>query len=441
MGAKQMTQISKISNQARLDSKGSAFQFVLADLLFLILIGAIIAFAFASKWTTSTMFCLAIVFGGIVGATFVSLVFKYKRPGTVGVWFFLAAILFSFVSFLAAAMILFMHCVAAIGFSLMPKRWITAKLLTRVSMACVATTMLLSNGIEPSRLQNLRQAQAEYPIVDLSDRLYEQGIRNAVNSPEQEIAVSNKVNMRLSENESFAAAGRYWRLDALEKIHEQKYEEFVRSVGFGAVRMMSFSIYQIKTPEIPTITFDIELAEYDLEANNEQDAISWAEHLRVAELAQHDSFKNYHNAGEADFLHPATFGFIKSPQKAAGFLPHAFHFPLGRLHSGQDRNKTWRLEKLELISLMRFDKPRAYVLDHLPRMDHLSSEDIPTRALTEFESAALADLQTQKDIVIREATDHLRMLGSLRAGKQCMNCHSVKRGELLGAFTYEFAWK
>jgi len=28
------------------------------------------------------------------------------------------------------------------------------------------------------------------------------------------------------------------------------------------------------------------------------------------------------------------------------------------------------------------------------------------------------------------------MLGSLRAAKQCLECHTAKRGDLLGAFSY-----
>jgi len=36
-----------------------------------------------------------------------------------------------------------------------------------------------------------------------------------------------------------------------------------------------------------------------------------------------------------------------------------------------------------------------------------------------------------------DAPNRIRMVGSLRAGKDCMECHSVRRGELLGAFSYE----
>ena len=48
-------------------------------------------------------------------------------------------------------------------------------------------------------------------------------------------------------------------------------------------------------------------------------------------------------------------------------------------------------------------------------------------------------LRSDEDIVIGAATQRIRMLGSLRAAKQCLDCHTVQRGELLGALTYELA--
>ena len=77
-----------------------------------------------------------------------------------------------------------------------------------------------------------------------------------------------------------------------------------------------------------------------------------------------------------------------------------------------------------------------YVLDHLPRMDQLSSDNAPTRPLDAFEIAALEQLRTKEDVVVEHKGDQYRMLGSLRAAKQCLDCHSVQRGELLGAFSY-----
>jgi hypothetical protein len=40
------------------------------------------------------------------------------------------------------------------------------------------------------------------------------------------------------------------------------------------------------------------------------------------------------------------------------------------------------------------------------------------------------------DVVVKKDGDNYGMLGSLRAAKQCLECHSVERGELLGAFSY-----
>jgi len=39
--------------------------------------------------------------------------------------------------------------------------------------------------------------------------------------------------------------------------------------------------------------------------------------------------------------------------------------------------------------------------------------------------------------MIDDSADRIRMVGSLRAAKNCLDCHSVQRGELLGAQTYE----
>ena len=59
-----------------------------------------------------------------------------------------------------------------------------------------------------------------------------------------------------------------------------------------------------------------------------------------------------------------------------------------------------------------------------------------TRPLDEFESAALPVLERGEDLVKEVKENELRVLGSIRAMKQCLTCHDVQRGDLLGAFTY-----
>jgi hypothetical protein len=40
-------------------------------------------------------------------------------------------------------------------------------------------------------------------------------------------------------------------------------------------------------------------------------------------------------------------------------------------------------------------------------------------------------------VVTEATTNHIRILGALRASQQCLECHQVRRGDLLGAFSYD----
>ena len=61
---------------------------------------------------------------------------------------------------------------------------------------------------------------------------------------------------------------------------------------------------------------------------------------------------------------------------------------------------------------------------------------VPTRALDRFESAGLEALRRGEDIVVGSRPKTLRMLGSIRSGKQCVQCLGSERGDLLGAYSY-----
>ena len=142
-----------------------------------------------------------------------------------------------------------------------------------------------------------------------------------------------------------------------------------------------------------------------------------------------NTVEHLHRASELDFLDPESFGgLIDAPSKVAGFVEHALHYPPSASLEDPDM---WTIERLELVSLLKFDEPRVYVLDHLPRMDQLIADNVETRPLDEFESQALQKLQTEEDVVVTHAGARYRMLGSLRAANQCLNCHSAQRGDLL----------
>lgn len=68
--------------------------------------------------------------------------------------------------------------------------------------------------------------------------------------------------------------------------------------------------------------------------------------------------------------------------------------------------------------------------------------DAPTRALAPFETRALAALNTGEDVVTEQpSADVLQMVGAIRAARQCLECHQVQRGALLGAFSYELRYR
>jgi hypothetical protein len=123
----------------------------------------------------------------------------------------------------------------------------------------------------------------------------------------------------------------------------------------------------------------------------------------------------------------------------AGFQPHAFsEAPSLSAEPGPCGGRKplpWTLVRLELVGLLRHDTPVAYASENLPRMDEL--DEVPTRPLDPFERASLDALRADRDVVIEQHGGHILMLGSLRAGKDCLECHSVPRGTLLGALSYK----
>ena len=101
--------------------------------------------------------------------------------------------------------------------------------------------------------------------------------------------------------------------------------------------------------------------------------------------------------------------------------------------------RVWLVTRMQLVSLLKNSVPGVYESEHLPNMEELV--DATTRELNEFEATALKRLNAGEHLVTNATINRIQMLGSLRADNQCLLCHSVRRGELLGAFTYELTRK
>jgi hypothetical protein len=61
----------------------------------------------------------------------------------------------------------------------------------------------------------------------------------------------------------------------------------------------------------------------------------------------------------------------------------------------------------------------------------------PTRPLDYFELVGLEHLMKGGEVFVRSKENVVRVLGSIRAAKQCLKCHGdAKEKDLLGAFSY-----
>jgi hypothetical protein len=304
----------------------------------------------------------------------------------------------------------------AIAVAVMPRQ--SVRMLTAAVMLITATTFTLAAMEARRQAARLEEMRREFPVVSLAHRLdYEKEAPRPEATPAKLGSVPAK-----SLDEFEAVLDQRWRAQDLRMIHSRQYEQFVRSMGFGVMRMRRPSSQRVRRPPLRDIAFNERWPEdYDRQGNWEFD------------FGEGNSAVGLHKLSRGDFLDADGFGHIIERQQSAGFIEHGMHFsPV----NGLKDEDAWTIEQLELVSLLKFDAPRVYVLEHLPRMDQLSSDDAPTRELDDFEAKALKLLWTEEDIVLEQHDDVYRMVGSLRAAKQCLDCHSVERGELLGAFTY-----
>ena len=406
----------------------ASFQLRLSDLFVVMAFFAAIALAYSLRWTTSSNFAITVVFAMLLGSFLVWRIDKRSYD-----WVYITlAVLCLLILFIQAAMISFGLCLSLLMYRWLPTQYSTRRFALALAMISIIASLFLINQIRPARVQHLLEARIEHPIEDLSERLEYENPEVVVErvSMADQARLSKKVQAGLTEFESFSASQSY-RIHGLERIHNQAYEDFIRAVGFGVVRMSTPRFLSL--PELPSITQDGVVSEEN--ANHVEGWLNELEpynELPISEPVIH----GFHKSKTYDFVHPLTIGHVFDHKQAAGFVPHALHFPTD-VPSDLD-NRTWEAKYLYLVSMLKFDQPKVYQTDELPRMDELSSDDVPTRPLDEFEKIALDQLVHDEDVVVKESGNVIRMLGAIRANQSCLQCHDVQRGDLLGAFTYEF---
>jgi hypothetical protein len=312
----------------------------------------------------------------------------------------------------------------------------------RTVVLTAAVAMVASYGIffaiSIPELRELSRLRREFPVESMSRRLaYETNATKApspTESASEAPELSPGVDQRLSRFEGESRGN--IRRHMLASLHSRTSDEFVLARGFGPVRMLGVRADHVELPEsnpIPVPALPESEPTYEPDRGGSPALADEENPARL--LPPENELLAMHTSGMEDLFDRERMGYVRDREHVVGFQPHRFtNVPALAAPKNQPQS-SWKIVRLELVSLLKHDSPVAYVSKYLPQMDEL--RDAPTRPLSEFERQALGRLRAEEDVVIREGPNRIQMIGSLRAGKHCLDCHSVQRGDLLGALTYE----
>jgi hypothetical protein len=267
-----------------------------------------------------------------------------------------------------------------------------------------------------AEVREWEQLKAAYPMESLAGRLAYEHRRRQDADP----AAHDPDRLALVDA-AFKEKSGWWprrRVSALERLHAGAVEQFVNSPGFGVARMrLQPSPSTLRATDEPGEALPQRSRPYVPPEPGPVDV-----------MAAEPDFTKAHIDNMLTFLDPQSFGYVCDRDHVAGFQPHQFR-------REPDAPQRWQIERLELVSLLKHDQPVVYLSENLPRMDELRKA--ATRPLDAFEQQALAALRRGEDLTAQDGSERMRMFGSLRAAQQCVRCHDVERGDLLGAFSYQ----
>jgi hypothetical protein len=295
--------------------------------------------------------------------------------------------------------------------------------------ATIAAYALVSWSFVEGEMREWERLKEAHPGESLAARLsYEGRPRPAAPPPVFDSARLSLVETNIQnvvEQARRQDLHRSWRRDlALTRLHAGVVQQFIDSPGFGPIRMPAVRPRDVEwedpEPRPPEERWS--------PIPQPRPAYTPADPGSEIVTAAAPEFAESHGDNTIAFLRPWAFGVGHDRAHVFDFKPHGFL-------EGARAPARWHVARLDLIGLLKYDQPRAYVSDHLPTMEELREAE--TRSLDGFEARAVSALLRGEDVVVQEAGDRTSMLGSIRAVKQCVRCHQVKRGELLGALSYK----
>jgi hypothetical protein len=250
------------------------------------------------------------------------------------------------------------------------------------------------------------------------------------------------------------------RAAALRMVHSSYVEQFIDSPGFGVIRSIRMREPERYADAREPRVFKLPPADScDLDGTP-TDGPASAPAVEVARTPAPRQLETLHETSLFDFINRPGWGYVQDRDRVAGFQPHQFRelpviptaasaaqrpadtFELASAHERHNRDEpthdadqNWQVRGVQLVSLLRHNQPMVYVTDELPRMDRLV--EVEVRPLDAFEERSLRLLERGQDVSSDSADQNrIRLLGAIRAAEQCLKCHSVERGDLLGAFSY-----
>jgi hypothetical protein len=332
-------------------------------------------------------------------------------------FFFLGNFLIALV--MAIAVAFFVSVAATIGWAQNTTRWRFYCQCFAITAVCFAAASLY--GIYEVRRGEVRRLLPEDSLADRLGYKEEFSIYQrktaAPLSPESEQAIESLESQIDGDPDAREI------IEIIRRYHRTKVEEFINTSGFGVARRLGAR---------PTLDFKRRRERIPLNV----------EPVPTAEIPQKSvaNFKvkpgknrlfDLHLASVVDFSNAMGLG-LRENDRILAFQEHGFRkSPVAVQHE----EESYRVSRLDLVSLLKHNRPLAYVSEMLPNMEEL--KDAPTRELDYLEARGISDLREGKELVLLEEPGRLRFVGAIRAGRQCLECHSVQRGELLGAFSYQ----
>jgi hypothetical protein len=307
-------------------------------------------------------------------------------------------------------------------------------LFLKCSLVIVAASHVLIGILSWHGVQERRALREQFPAESLAQRLSYETPRLSSRPPSPPQPEGTPASKALTDLEDRVEGSSFLRTYTLKRLHEDSIADFINSPGFGITRRLEPHKEYIELPEAEPITLTQAAEEPPTPAApapaTPVPVSSPADALAIVPAAE--ALREMHQSSLLDFVNAKGFGFIKDREQVRGFQAHQFH-AVPPLKSPVETER-WRIQSLELVSLLKHEEPVVYLSKHLPRMDEL--RDAPTRPLISFEKEALAALQKGENLRLETAGNRIHMLGSVRALNQCLACHRVQRGDLLGAFSY-----